>query len=237
MLIPWTFSSYSTFPPNILHIPNILDSPPCLQRFFFFHFVCCSITSVYNSAWHTVRSQYRFVKLISGSIRGELSLSQCRRSKRRGHNRLNTRFRPSDAALDLTQPEDSPCLNSTVRSQHACGELRLDVAPGSFQAAKCRVIDQLPHGPPVSRWGHFSRHPTSRDIQIWRKRGLTGFPLQCSKALCFLLLGSTGYLPTRGPKQPSTAASGLETWCHPLHKLPVTRHHGEPLKNQISGAC
>lgn len=111
MLIPWTFSSYSTFPPNILHIPNILDSPPCLQRFFFFHFVCCSITSVYNSAWHTVRSQYRFVKLISGSIRGELSLSQCRRSKRRGHNRLNTRFRPSDAALDLTQPEDSPCLN------------------------------------------------------------------------------------------------------------------------------
>lgn len=72
MLIPWTFSSYPTFPPNSLRTPNILDPLPCLQSYFFlFHFVCCSVTSVYNSAWHTVRSQYRFVKLISGSIRGE----------------------------------------------------------------------------------------------------------------------------------------------------------------------
>lgn len=150
---------------------------------------------------------------------------------------MHTGFSPSDAAPDLTQPENSPSLNSTERSQHARWGASLALAPGSFQAAKCRVIDQLPQGPPVSRWGRLSRHPSSRDIQGLRKSGLTGFPLQCVKALRSQPLGSTGYLPTRRPEWPSTAASCIETWYHPLHTLPVTRHHREPLENQTSGVC
>lgn len=136
--------------------------------------------------------------------------------------------------LDTGCTVPSPCAEENSMISAGPGGSELLLAPGSCEAAKGRVIDQLPQGPPVGRRG------TSPDIQAWRKgedspsrAGSLSVPHPWAPQ------GTPG-LHIRHLKQSRPATSCKETLILSIYQLPVIRHHRHhktPHENHVSGVC